>query len=100
MSKEFWQGKSFAYFSNRACEYFPCHPTDDPDNFNCLFCYCPLYVLGERCGGTFSYLPNGCKDCSRCIFPHLRENYGAVIARYEEIMALLPSPGRNREKDT
>ena len=83
---EDWRGKHYAFFSNRECEYFPCHTNADADNFNCLFCYCPLYVL-EHCGGTYSYLKNGRKDCSQCIKPHLAENYGAIINRYDEIAA-------------
>ena len=35
------------FYANRDCEYFPCHTVADPDNFNCLFCYCPLYALGK-----------------------------------------------------
>ena len=81
-----------SYFCNRACEYFPCHKGADPDNFNCLFCFCPLYALGDRCGGQFVYLDNGCKDCSRCLFPHLRENYQAVLARYQDILSVMPPP--------
>lgn len=84
-AKPTWHGKHYAFFCNRDCEYFPCHPTNDPDNFNCLFCYCPLYALGNRCGGAFTYNQNGYKDCTRCLFPHQRENYGKIIARYGEI---------------
>lgn len=94
MGKEYWEGKHYAYFRNQECEYFPCHPAKDLNNFNCLFCYCPLYALGDRCGGSFTYLPNGCKDCSQCMFPHLKENYGAVTGRYGEILALIPRHGR------
>ncbi len=79
----------FSFFANRECEYFPCHPGADPDNFNCLFCYCPLYLLGRRCGGHFRYLDNGIKDCTSCLFPHKRENYRAVIKRYADILSLL-----------
>lgn len=93
MSKQYWEDKHYAYFSNRECEYFPCHKGADPENFNCLFCYCPLYVLGDRCGGKFVHLPNGYKDCSRCLFPHLRENYGVITERYAEILAAIPYPG-------
>ena len=46
MSKEYWEDKHYSFFSNRECEYFPCHKGADPENFNCLFCYCPLYALG------------------------------------------------------
>lgn len=69
-----------------------------PENFNCLFCYCPLYVLGDRCGGKFAYLPNGYKDCSRCLFPHLRENYGVITERYGEILAAIPYPDQEDDE--
>lgn len=85
----------YSYFSHRECEFFPCHPGADPDDFNCLFCYCPLYMLGERCEGSFSYLDNGIKDCSACLYPHLRENYGAVNARFHEIAEAM----RKNDKD-
>ena len=52
------------YFANRDCPYFPCHAGADPAVFNCLFCYCPLYALGEGCGGDFRYTDKGIKDCS------------------------------------
>ena len=68
----------YACFTHRECEYFPCHPGAEPDNFNCLFCYCPLYPLGAACGGSFVLLPDGRKDCSACLYPHRRENYEAV----------------------
>ena len=37
MSKTYWKGKHYAYFCNHECEYFPCHPTDDPNNFTVYF---------------------------------------------------------------
>lgn len=61
------------FFSNTACEYFPCHEGVDPDEFNCLFCFCPLYALGERCGGDFRYTEQGVKDCSSCTIPHRKD---------------------------
>ncbi len=78
--------KACAFFCHRDCEYFPCHPTGDPDNFNCLFCYCPLYALGPACGGNFTYRENGTKDCTRCTLPHRRENYGYVVAKVRELV--------------
>ena len=81
-----WVGKHYAFFCNRDCEYFPCHRGVAEDAFNCLFCYCPLYVLGEACSGTFVMLENGVKDCSGCAFPHHRENYGAIMEKYPEIL--------------
>ena len=58
------------FYQNRDCKYFPCHRTDDPENFNCHFCYCPLYSLDDECGGTFSYNKKGIKDCTCCLRPH------------------------------
>ena len=75
----------YRFFQNRECEFFPCHPTDHPENFNCLFCFCPLYALGRRCGGSFQYTDSGIKDCSGCLFPHRRENYDRVLARLGEL---------------
>ena len=45
---------NYAFFQNKDCEYFPCHKCADAENFNCLFCYCPLYALGDECGGNSS----------------------------------------------
>lgn len=78
----------FKFMSNMQCEYFPCHKCADPERFNCLFCYCPLYVLGRNCGGNFTYTENGRKDCSNCLIPHTPEGYDHIINRYEDIMAL------------
>ncbi|GHS85159.1 metal-binding protein [Synergistales bacterium] len=82
-----WRDKEFSFFSHKKCEAFPCHETDDQENFNCLFCYCPLYLLGADCGGRYEYLQNGVKDCSRCLFPHVRENYGVITERFFDIAA-------------
>ena len=71
--------KNYKFFSNKDCEYFPCHDGVEEGSFNCLFCYCPLYVLGESCGGNFSITKKGIKDCSGCNFPHQKGNYDEVI---------------------
>ncbi len=78
----------YDFFQNRECEYFPCHEGADPENFNCLFCFCPLYALGDKCGGNFNYLENGIKDCSGCLVPHRRENYDRICSKIQEIMEL------------
>ena len=83
---EYWEGKNFSFINHKECEFFPCHKTEDPDNFNCLFCYCPLYALGENCGGNFSYTKEGIKDCTNCLRPHRRENYEAISARMKDVM--------------
>ena len=81
-----WGDKAYSFFSHRRCEYFPCLPTGDPENFNCPFCYCPLYALGRACGGNFRYTEKGVKNCSRCTLPHRRESYGYIIAKLREMV--------------
>lgn len=78
--------QDFSYFQNTECEYFPCHENADRENFSCLFCYCPLYPLAERCGGNFRYTDAGVKDCSSCLFPHKKENFSAVTERLSEVL--------------
>ena len=76
------------FFQNRGCPFFPCHRGVKEQDFNCLFCYCPLYALGDRCGGNFRYTDSGVKSCEDCPFPHRRENYERVLRRWPEIAAL------------
>ena len=73
------------FFQNRACEHFPCHEGVPEDDFNCLFCFCPLYALGRKCGGNCTYTEKGRKSCMQCSFPHEKNNYDAIMARYGEI---------------
>lgn len=73
---------SHQFFRNNACEYFPCHQGVETEEFNCLFCFCPLYSLGDRCGGDFSFLPNGTKDCSSCAIPHRKgSGYNYILKK-------------------
>lgn len=81
--------KNFKFFSHRACEFFPCHAVKDPESFNCLFCYCPLYALGEECGGNFQYTKNGVKDCTNCLIPHSPGGYDYVTERFSKIVELI-----------
>lgn len=80
---------SYKYFQNRECEYFPCHEGAKAEDFNCLFCFCPLYALGKNCGGKFAYLENGIKDCSACLLPHRAKNYEHICNRFNEIAELM-----------
>lgn len=88
----------YDFFQNRECEYFPCHPGADPDTFSCIFCYCPLYALGEDCGGNFRYNAKGVKDCSRCLVPHCRENYPFVTAQVRKVVNLVKKPQTDGKK--
>lgn len=80
---------NYDFNQNRKCEYFPCHKVSDPDQFSCLFCYCPLYALGDRCGGNFYYTEKGIKDCSRCLIPHRRENYDRIMEKMPLILEMV-----------
>ena len=88
----------YDFFQNRECEYFPCHQGADPETFSCLFCYCPLYALGDRCGGSFTYLKNGIKDCSHCLKPHSRANYDQIVKKMELVLELAKRPQESEEK--
>ncbi len=79
---------SSRFFRNTECEHVPCHPGVSEEEFNCLFCYCPLYTLGSKCGGNFVYLENGHKDCSNCLVPHRRSSYSYIISKYPELAEL------------
>ena len=79
---------NYDFFQNNTCEYFPCHKCTDTENFSCLFCYCPLYALGDRCGGNFSYTNEGIKDCSACLIPHRRENYDRIMEKMKAVIEL------------
>lgn len=59
----------YKFFQNKACEFFPCHKGADPDAFNCLFCYCPLYALGEDCHGAYRYTSSGDQGLLRLSLP-------------------------------
>lgn len=88
MGKDEWRGKNYSFFNHKSCEFFPCHETKNPDEFNCLFCYCPLYALGKNCGGNYKYSENGIKDCSGCIVPHKKDNYGYIMSKFNELVEL------------
>ena len=79
--------KNYKFFQNKKCEYFPCHKLKNEEEFNCLFCFCPLYMLGEECGGNFKYLENGIKSCEDCILPHVKDKGNEhVIIKMKIIM--------------
>ncbi|AHJ12808.1 MULTISPECIES: cysteine-rich small domain-containing protein [Sulfurospirillum] len=80
---------SYKFVQNKACEYFPCHKIEEDTTFNCLFCYCPLYALGEQCGGKFTYTKNGIKSCVECDVVHHKDTgYEYVQAKMHYIIKL------------
>ena len=73
---------SYRFYKNTACEYFPCHKVKDEENFNCMFCYCPLYFL-EECGGNYKN-NYGIKDCTDCLIPHNPKGYDYINKKIME----------------
>lgn len=80
---------NYDFFQHRECEYFPCHPGANPDTFSCTFCYCPLYCLGDQCGGNFCYTESGVKDCSSCLRPHHRECYQDICQKMQAVLEMV-----------
>jgi len=70
---------SHRFFNNHACKYFPCHEKPSKNAFNCLFCYCPLYTLEDKCGGDFEYI-KGSKSCIDCHLPHTPDYYDTILS--------------------
>ena len=81
------EGASF--FRNTACAFFPCHEGVDPQEFNCLFCYCPLYALGTRCGGNYTYTSAGIKDCTACVALHKGDRGARIVRQKFHLLAEL-----------
>jgi Zn-finger protein len=76
--------QSHKFFNNRDCKYFPCHKVADENSFNCIFCYCPLYFLGDKCGGGFTYNEKGVKSCMDCHLPHMPSYYDVINSKLKE----------------
>ena len=55
-------------FKNGDCEFFPCHKGINEEEFNCIFCFCPLYSKGTECGGSYTLLENGVKNVEKGVF--------------------------------
>ncbi len=79
--------ENYKFVQNKNCEYFPCHRVKNEERFNCLFCFCPLYMLKEECEGNFKY-KNGVKDCSDCTKPHLEGDYEHVMSKMKEVIRI------------
>lgn len=80
---------NFSFINHSKCEYFPCHKGVNEEEFNCLFCYCPLFLLGEDCGGNFTYLSSGVKDCTNCNIPHSKNGFDYIQNKFPEILCKL-----------
>lgn len=82
-------GTNYKFVQNKACEFFPCHEGIKEEDFNCLFCYCPLYALKDQCGGNPTFLEDGTKDCSHCTITHIKDkSYNHVMHKIDKILDL------------
>ena len=82
-------GHNYKFVQNKECEFFPCHQGVAKEDFNCLFCYCPLYTLKDQCGGNPTFLEDGLKDCSSCTITHQKDKgYDHVMKKIMDILEL------------
>lgn len=79
--------ENYKFVQNSKCEYFPCHKVKDEEKFNCLFCFCPLYMLKDKCGGNFKY-NHGTKDCSDCTIPHSDKGYEYIMSKMGQVIEI------------
>lgn len=89
--------ENYKFFQHKKCEYFPCHKGLKEEEFNCLFCYCPLYMLQDQCGGNFKYI-QGIKDCSNCTITHNIGGYDYVMSKMDKVMRI-GSETSNKNQD-
>ncbi len=80
--------KHYDFFQNRLCEYYPCHPVQTPRPSAACFATVRSTPWVTGCGGNFHYTPNGIKDCTHCLRPHIRENYSKILEKMPEILEL------------
>ena len=76
------------FFCNRDCIFFPCHKTSDEENFNCIYCFCPLYTLGDKCGGNYTYTADGVKSCENCCVPHSKGGTEHINKKLPEVIKM------------
>lgn len=84
---------SHRFFANKECKYYPCHK--GLSEFNCLFCYCPMYFLDECLGHpVYKKKEDGrvIKVCTDCNFPHHPKNYDLILKK-------LSAQSRNKSQD-
>jgi hypothetical protein len=71
---------SYQIYTNKECEFFPCHKGIKDEEFNCMFCYCPLYFI--ECPVNVPLLSNGLKDCMECTATHRGKKAWVIVRKY------------------
>jgi Zn-finger protein len=78
---------SHRFFNNQECPFFPCHSNFEKDinEYNCLFCFCPLIDMDD-CGGNYEMITlegKVIKDCTYCTLPHEEDKYDYIIEKLQ-----------------
>ena len=75
---------------DKTCKHHLCHKGIDEKDFDCMLCYCPLYLI--ECAGNFKIIKRGKnkgkKDCSDCVFPHTTGGKRYVLRRLKQIIEI------------
>ena len=91
----------FNFYQNVECRYFPCHGKEPGtgsvpiEDFNCLFCYCPLMFI--ECDGNYTLLDSGFKDCSKCTRNHDKDAWKFIVSRLREKMHIKVNINREHQ---
>ena len=99
MEKPFWEGKEYSFFSHKKCEYFPCHKGADPEELQLPVLLLSAVRAGREMRREFPYTENGIKDCTGCLVPHRRENYGYITGKYRELAQMMKEQRERRESE-
>ena len=86
--------ENYKFFQHKDCEFFPCTRLINRR----ISTACSAIVLCMRSATNawnFQYTDTGFKDCTNCMFPHVRSNYEKILERYQDIIAVA---ARNSEK--
>ncbi len=66
--------KHYDFFLEQALRILPCHPGADPETL--AACSATVPRPGRPVRGASAIRQTGSRDCTHCLRPHVRENYG------------------------
>ncbi|WP_432490175.1 cysteine-rich small domain-containing protein [Flavonifractor plautii] len=81
---QYREGRTFSFSSNKAWERYPCRSMQKGWNSAACSAIVRCICWAER-AEMLHHLENGVKDCSKCLIPHQRDNYGYLAGRFQEI---------------
>ncbi|WP_366485912.1 MULTISPECIES: cysteine-rich small domain-containing protein [Oscillospiraceae] len=81
---QYREGRTFSFSSNKAWERYPCRAMRKGWNSAACSAIVRCICWAER-AEMLHHLENGVKDCSKCLIPHQRDNYGYLAGRFQEI---------------